>query len=82
MIKERPASPQISPERFRPLMTQKTIQRGTKIYKMNDQTLTHWQFDCYWIKGICSKGIMAYDEDKKLHLLTNINNLFIYRGHV
>ena len=81
-MKEKATQPQISPARFQSILELDEIDKGRKIYKMLDQTKSHWQFECYWIKGQAQGGgLIAFDEDGKLHILKCSSKLYIYKGH-
>jgi hypothetical protein len=44
--------PQIDPSVFRPVLEQKSLTRGQKLHKFNDQKQVHWQCDTLIFKGV------------------------------
>lgn len=75
--------PQISPNRFTPLMELDTIKKGTKLYKVNDQTEVHWQYTVYTLLGDHPDGLICKDADGKTVLIENweLDKCFVYKGH-
>lgn len=62
----RSTQPQLSPEKYIPLLELNNIERGTMIHKPNDLSQVHWQFTSFKVVGI--------DNDRQMLLVRDLND--------
>lgn len=63
----RSTQPQLSPDKYIPLLNLDTIERGLMIHHPNDLTQVHWQFTSYKVTGIDNEKqvLLCLDLDDK-----------------
>jgi len=59
--------PQMNRQRFKSLDQLDEIERGSTVYKRNDQTKLHWEMSKYTVKGADSDHLLLIDTDGKAH---------------
>jgi hypothetical protein len=69
--------PQLTVNRFKPLMEYDQVVKGIKIFKMLDQKKSHWQCQVYILDGICKQGLLVTDTDGKKTLLDMTPDLHV-----
>jgi len=55
--------PQMNRQRFKSLDQLDEIERGTTVYRRNDQTKLHWEMTKFTIKGADSDHLLLIDTD-------------------
>lgn len=58
---------QMNRQRFKSLDELDEIERGTTVYRRNDQTKLHWEMTKYTVKGADSEHLLLIDTDGNGH---------------
>lgn len=62
MAKKR-EEPQLTVNKFRPLLELDEIDRGTKIFRKNDQKEVHWEYTSFTIIGVSEDALLCRDSN-------------------
>lgn len=57
--------PQLTVQKFKPLLDFDEITKGTKIFKKNDQKKVHWEYTSYIITGVSDTHLLCKDAEGK-----------------
>ncbi len=59
--------PQLTVQKFKPLLELDEVEKGTTIFRPNDQKKVHWEYTSYIITGTSETHLLCKDADGKRH---------------
>lgn len=74
----RSEQPQLTINKFKPLLEFDEVPIGQKVFRKNDQKRVHWEYTVFTIKGVIEDKLHLTDTNGKPVIMTGFELTYLY----